>query len=114
MNFSYKNLIVLHHGNNNSLFDICIKFGSRKISPEENCPLALILTLILNQTLTLTGEQFSGHHQIHTFNNNLNDEGIITSHLMRVIFYDKNVTTFSRMIEKPWQNMLHEKTILKG
>ena len=58
--------------------------------------------------------QFSGHHQIHTFNNNLNDEGIITSHLMRVIFYDKNVTTFSRMIEKPWQNMLHEKTILKG
>ena len=29
--------------------------GSRKIAPEENCPPALILTLILNQTLTLTG-----------------------------------------------------------
>ena len=35
--------------------------GSRKIAPEENCPPALILTLILNQTLTLTGGQFSGH-----------------------------------------------------
>ena len=33
--------------------------GSRKIAPEENCPPALILTLILNQTLTLTGRQFS-------------------------------------------------------
>ena len=35
------------------------EYGSRKIAPEENCPLALILTLILNQTLTLTGGQFS-------------------------------------------------------
>ena len=33
--------------------------GSRKIPPEENCPLALILTLFVNQTLTLTGGQFS-------------------------------------------------------
>ena len=33
--------------------------SSRKIDPEENCPPALILTLILNQTLTLTGGQFS-------------------------------------------------------
>ena len=37
---------------------------------QENCPrgklpLALILTLILNQTLTLTGGQFSEHHQKH-------------------------------------------------
>ena len=30
-----------------------------KIAPEENYPQALILTLIVNQTLTLTGEQFS-------------------------------------------------------
>ena len=33
--------------------------GSRKIASEENCPPALILKLILNQTLTLTGVQFS-------------------------------------------------------
>ena len=33
--------------------------GSRKIAPEENCPPALILTLILNQILTLTGGQFA-------------------------------------------------------
>ena len=30
-----------------------------KIAPEENYPQALILTLIVNQTLTLTGRQFS-------------------------------------------------------
>ena len=30
-----------------------------KIAPEENYPQALILTLIVNQTLTLTGGQFS-------------------------------------------------------
>ena len=35
------------------------KNGSRKIAPQENCPAALILMLILNQTLTLTGGQFS-------------------------------------------------------
>ena len=29
-----------------------------KIAPEENYPQALILTLIVNQTLTLTGGQF--------------------------------------------------------
>ena len=29
--------------------------GSRKIAPEENCPPAVILMLIVNQTLTLTG-----------------------------------------------------------
>ena len=40
-------------------FQACI--GARKIAPDENCPPALILTLILNQTLTLTGGQFSGH-----------------------------------------------------
>ena len=33
--------------------------SSRKIAPEENCPPALILTLIVNQTLNLTGGQFS-------------------------------------------------------
>ena len=33
--------------------------GSRKIACKENCPPALILTLILSQTLTLTGGQFS-------------------------------------------------------
>ena len=33
---------------------------SQKIAPEKNClPPALILTLVLNQTLTLTGGQFS-------------------------------------------------------
>ena len=52
--------------------------GSRKIPHDENCPPALILTLILNQTLTLTGRQFSsgqfsGHHfkrlkYLNTFN----------------------------------------------
>ena len=36
-----------------------IYLGSRKIAPEENCPSALILTLMLNQILTLTGGQFS-------------------------------------------------------
>ena len=30
-----------------------------KLPPEENCPPTLILTLTLNQTLTLTGGQFS-------------------------------------------------------
>ena len=35
------------------------KIGSRKIALEQNCPLALILTLILNQTRTLTWGQFS-------------------------------------------------------
>ena len=33
--------------------------GSRTIAPEENCPTTLILTLTLNQTLTLTKRQFS-------------------------------------------------------
>ena len=37
----------------------CGKNGSRKTALNENGPPALILTLILNQTLTLTGEQFS-------------------------------------------------------
>ena len=32
--------------------------GSRAIAPEENCPPTIILTLTLNQTLTLTGGQF--------------------------------------------------------
>ena len=37
-----------------------------------------------------------GHrmYQIHTFNNNLNDEEMVTSHLMcaiKQLFYDKNV-----------------------
>ena len=52
----YKNLIILHHGDNNFLF---------------------------------------WHlHQNHTFNNNLKDEEMITSHLDCVIkrpFYDKNI-----------------------
>ena len=38
---------------------ICAYFGSRTITPEENCPPTLKLTLTLNQTLTPTGEQFS-------------------------------------------------------
>ena len=33
--------------------------GSRTIAAEKKCPLALILTLTLNQTLTLIGGQFS-------------------------------------------------------
>ena len=37
---------------------ILIVYGSWKIAPEENCPPALILTLIVNQTLTLTGGNF--------------------------------------------------------
>ena len=48
--------------------DVFCKKGSRKIASEENCPPALILTLMLNQTLTLTGGnfprgQFSGHRK---------------------------------------------------
>ena len=35
-----------------------IENGSSTIAPEENCPPNLILTLTLNQTLTLTGGQF--------------------------------------------------------
>ena len=53
--------------------------GSRKIAPEENCLPALILTLILNQTLTLTGGNFhrghfSGHHNndVDTITHDLN------------------------------------------
>ena len=53
--------------------------SSRKTVPEENYPPALILTLILNQTLTLTGGdfprgQFSGHHgkqRLDSFHNEL-------------------------------------------
>ena len=41
------------------LREIVVIKGSRKIAPEENCPPALILTLIVSQTLTLTGGQFS-------------------------------------------------------
>ena len=41
------------------LFYDNVFYGARKISPEENCLLALILRLILNQTLTLAGGQFS-------------------------------------------------------
>ena len=33
--------------------------GSKKIASEQNCPPALILTLILNQNVTLTGGNFS-------------------------------------------------------
>ena len=44
-------------------------------------------------------------YQIHTFSNNLNDEEMITSHLM--MFERKTV------IEKSCQNMLHNKTINK-
>ena len=43
-----------------------LSIGSRKIAPEENCPPALILMLMLNQTLTLTGGQFSGHQCSHS------------------------------------------------
>ena len=32
-----------------------VKDSSRTIAPEENCPSNLVLTLTLNQTLTLTG-----------------------------------------------------------
>ena len=42
-------------------FQICISVplkGSRTSATEENCPPTLILTLTLNQTLTLTGAQF--------------------------------------------------------
>ena len=35
--------------------------SSSSIVPEENCPPTLILTLTLNQNLTLTEGQFSGH-----------------------------------------------------
>ena len=58
--FSVNVLFSLEHDNfiinNTTSF---ITHGSRKIAPEENCPPALILTLILNQTLTQTGGQFS-------------------------------------------------------
>ena len=58
-NFNWNKLVKIRRnvGKNNIYFLIFfyIKNGSRKIAPEENCPPALILTLILNQTLTLTG-----------------------------------------------------------
>ena len=40
--------------------------GSRTIAPEEHCPPTLILTIILNQTLTLTGGQFSSGAIVRT------------------------------------------------
>ena len=40
--------------------------GSRKIDPEENCAPTLILTLTLNQTLILTGAQFSSGAIVRT------------------------------------------------
>ena len=45
----------------NQIYDgvINTQKGSRTIAPEENYPPALILTLTLNQTPTLTGGQFS-------------------------------------------------------
>ena len=46
-------------------------FGSRKIALEEKLPPALILTLTLNQTLTLTGGQFSRHPSRLIILNNL-------------------------------------------
>ena len=62
-NFNWNKLVKIRRnvGKNNIYFLIFfyIKNGSRKIAPEKNCPPALILTLILNQTLTLTGTQFS-------------------------------------------------------
>ena len=47
-----------------------VTFGSRTIAPQESCPPTLILTLTLNQTLTLTGGNFprgqlSGHRYFH-------------------------------------------------
>ena len=60
-NFNWNKLVKIRRnvGKNNIYFLIFfyIKNGSRKIAPEENCPPALIL----NQTLTLTGGQFSGN-----------------------------------------------------
>ena len=38
------------------MFSLMVFKSSRTIAPEENCPPTLILTLTLNQTLTLTGE----------------------------------------------------------
>ena len=40
--------------------------GSRTIAPEENCLLTLILTLTLNQTLTLNRGQFSSGAVVQT------------------------------------------------
>ena len=44
-------------------------------------------------------------YQIHTFNNNLNEEGMITSHLMRANLY------YNFMLQLYNNNMLHDKTI---
>ena len=46
-----------------------IRNGSRKIANEENRPSTLILTLILNQTLTLTGGNFPGGNFPDTIRN---------------------------------------------
>ena len=70
MYFFYLKLIILHHGDKNSLF---------------------------------------WHvNQIHTFNNNLNEEGLITSHLMCANFFMINLDAimllcynFSTITEKP-------------
>lgn len=43
-----------------------VTYGSRTIAPEANYPPVLILTLTPNQTLTLTGVQFSSGAIIRT------------------------------------------------
>ena len=67
----YKNLIVLHHGENNFpfCFDICIKF-----------------------TLSTMNPTMKKSH--------------LTYHVKQQLFERKKAIT-----EKPWQNMLHNKTI---
>ena len=53
-------------------------------------------------------------YSILTCNNNLNDEEMMTSHLMCVmtqLFYDKNMFERKKQQKKPWQSMLHNKTI---
>ena len=49
-----------------SIFLSIVFAGSRTIAPEENCPPTLILTLTLNQTLILTGGQFSSGAIVRT------------------------------------------------
>ena len=49
-------------------------------------------------------------YEIHTFNNNLNDEEMITFHLMCEIL-NKIVRERKTLTEKTWQNMLRDKTI---
>ena len=69
---------------------IILLIGSRKITPKENCPPALIITLILNQTLTLTGGQFSRHaFDYKSKISGVNEQGFLCARWVKDIWNSK-------------------------